>query len=284
MRRDIARVGFVLTLCLFFTAPAWGQTRAEKIAQQQADKARTAEPYTPNRVEKFFEKFEGWFSGAPRGWYPAFGTVYPTGGFTFGGGYRHYIGYDSFVDAGALYSIRGYKKVQITRQHTQSPGRAGVPGRLGRLVGRDRDPLLRARYRLRSGRRDELPLEPGLHGGRRRAAPGRLAQASLGRRGWTTTRRRPAWVPPRQSRRGSRRRQRRCSANRGCTCAASSPPPSTGWDSPGYSRRGGLYRVAYEVFNPLGREDDTFGFVRTEIVQHIPILRETWVVSLRARA
>ena len=27
----------------------------------------------------------------------------------------------------------------------------------------------------------------------------------------------------------------------------------------------------------------TFGFARTELVQHVPILRETWVLSLRAR-
>ncbi len=54
MGRDIARVGCILTLYLFFAAPAWGQTRAEEIAQRQAEKARTVEPYTPNRVEKFF--------------------------------------------------------------------------------------------------------------------------------------------------------------------------------------------------------------------------------------
>ena len=53
--------------------------------------------------------------------------------------------------------------------------------------------------------------------------------------------------------------------------------------SPGYSRTGGLYRFAYEEFNPLQGDGGTFGFARTEIVQHLPIMRETWVVSLRAR-
>ncbi len=53
--------------------------------------------------------------------------------------------------------------------------------------------------------------------------------------------------------------------------------------SAGYSRTGGLYRLAYEEFNPLRGEGGTFGFARTEIVQHLPLLRETWVVSLRAR-
>ena len=54
--------------------------------------------------------------------------------------------------------------------------------------------------------------------------------------------------------------------------------------SPGYSRTGGLYRFGYEEFNPLQRGGDTFGFARTEVVQHIPILRETWVLSFRGRA
>jgi outer membrane protein assembly factor BamA len=53
-------------------------------------------------------------------------------------------------------------------------------------------------------------------------------------------------------------------------------------ESPGYSRTGGLYRVAYEEFNPLRGSGGTFGFLRTEVVQHVPILRETWALSLRA--
>jgi len=52
--------------------------------------------------------------------------------------------------------------------------------------------------------------------------------------------------------------------------------------SPGYSRSGGLYSVAYEEFNPISGSDGTFGFVRTQLVQHVPVPRETWVISLRA--
>jgi hypothetical protein len=53
--------------------------------------------------------------------------------------------------------------------------------------------------------------------------------------------------------------------------------------STGYSRRGGLFRLAYEEFNPL-ETGDTFGIARAEVVQHIPVMRETWVVSLRGRS
>ena len=283
MRRDIARLGCVLTLCLFFTAPAWGQTRAEKIAQQQADKARTAEPYTPNRVEKFFEEFEGWFSGAPRGWYPAFGTVYPTGGFTFGGGYRHYIGYDSFVDAGALYSIRGYKKVQITgNTPNHLGGRGYLEGSVGWLdateipffgLGIDSDRDAETNFRLNRAYvvgAAELRLVDWLRLRLDGGLDDYTQKTGLGPTPSIEARFTPATAPLL----GDSRLYLRGELS-----------ATVSWlDSPGYSRRGGLYRVAYEEFNPLGREGDTFGFVRTEIVQHIPILRETWVVSLRARA
>ena len=53
--------------------------------------------------------------------------------------------------------------------------------------------------------------------------------------------------------------------------------------SPGYARRGGFYAVTGHDF---ADRDSRFGFqqIDYEAVQHIPILRETWVLSLRGRA
>jgi len=53
--------------------------------------------------------------------------------------------------------------------------------------------------------------------------------------------------------------------------------------SPGYSRRGGFYVVTLHDYTD---KDDRFGFRRLdyEAIQHIPILREAWVISLRAIA
>ena len=53
--------------------------------------------------------------------------------------------------------------------------------------------------------------------------------------------------------------------------------------SPGYARRGGCYAVTGHDF---ADQDSRFGFrqIDCEAVQHIPILRATWVVSLRGRA
>ena len=53
--------------------------------------------------------------------------------------------------------------------------------------------------------------------------------------------------------------------------------------SPGYTRRGGYYGVT--VHDYMDRDED-FGFdvVEYEAIQHIPILREAWVISLHALA
>jgi hypothetical protein len=52
--------------------------------------------------------------------------------------------------------------------------------------------------------------------------------------------------------------------------------------SAGYARKGGYYGVTLANY---ADRDDTYSFKRMdgEIVQHLPILRENWVVSLRGR-
>ena len=49
-----------------------------------------------------------------------------------------------------------------------------------------------------------------------------------------------------------------------------------------YARRGGLYKIARHHY---ADRDSTYSFSRldAEVVQHIPILRENWVISLRGR-
>ncbi len=53
--------------------------------------------------------------------------------------------------------------------------------------------------------------------------------------------------------------------------------------SPGYSRRGGYYGITAHDYND---RDKAFGFqqVDYEAIQHVPVLRETWVLSFRVLA
>ena len=54
-------------------------------------------------------------------------------------------------------------------------------------------------------------------------------------------------------------------------------------DSPGYSKRGGYYAVTAHDYADT---DDAYSFreVDYDVIQHVPIFREAWVLSLRARA
>lgn len=52
--------------------------------------------------------------------------------------------------------------------------------------------------------------------------------------------------------------------------------------APDYARTGGYYAASFHRYDDRG---DTYSFDRVDLiaVQHIPVLRETWVISLRAR-
>ena len=92
----------------------------------------------------------------------------------------------------------------------------------------------------------------------------------------------PAAAPRPRSRRSTRRRR--------CPGLGASPTylhlqGTAGIDSrtsPGYARRGGFYGVTAHDFADT---DDDFSFTQMdyEAIQHIPVLRDAWVLSLRGR-
>ena len=264
------------------TAP---ETRAGEIARRQEEKEKTAAPDKPNRGEAFLGQVEDgkWFVGEPRGWYPLFGSIYYGSGIALGAGYRHHIGYDSYVDASAMYSIAGYKLARIVgRTPNHVKGRLDLEGSIDWLdatrvpffgLGNDSQASGRTNFRISRAQVEgsaalhlvdwlQLRLDGGVDDYTEK--PGQGRQPSI----------ETVYSPEQAPLLGSGDEL----YLRGEASAA------VLWlQSPGYSRTGGLYRFAYEEFNPLRGSGGTFGFARTEFVQHLPILRETWVVSLRAR-
>src|SRR5688572_18734334 len=89
------------------------QTRAEIIAEAQAAKSATLTPYVPSKAERLFMDAKRRFIDAPGGFYPWFDSVYSGGGFTLGGGYRHFYGDRTFLDARGLYSMKNYKRLEL---------------------------------------------------------------------------------------------------------------------------------------------------------------------------
>ena len=53
--------------------------------------------------------------------------------------------------------------------------------------------------------------------------------------------------------------------------------------SPGYSRRGGLYEVTFHDYHNTDGGPYSFQKLDGQIIQHIPLMRETWVLAGRAR-
>jgi hypothetical protein len=53
--------------------------------------------------------------------------------------------------------------------------------------------------------------------------------------------------------------------------------------SEGYARRGGLLRYTFHDYRNIDGDLEDFQLTRAELVQHVPVMRETWVFSLRGR-
>ena len=278
---------FIVATTVVLSTPglAAAQTREAQIGQQQEQKAAVAAPEQPTRAEIFFDQLEHgkWFLGVPRGWYPILGTIYPGGGLAGGVGYRHHIGYDSYVDVSAMYSLANYKRVAITGSTpNHAGGRLDMSGSLSWMdatqipffgLGDDSDRDNRTNFRFIRGRAEgtamlhlvdwlQLRLDGGFDRYTQKTAQGRFPSVEK------------IFSPQDTPLLGEDLLYLRGEAS-----------ATIFWlQSAGYSRRGGLYRLAYEEFNPIGDDEgDTFGFIRTEIVQHLPIFRETWVLSLRGR-
>jgi outer membrane protein assembly factor BamA len=54
-------------------------------------------------------------------------------------------------------------------------------------------------------------------------------------------------------------------------------------DAPDYSRRGGYYGVTWHGYSDGGDDPYGFGQVDYEVIQHIPLFRDAWVLSLRGK-
>ncbi|MGH9253789.1 MAG: hypothetical protein ACRD3C_04385 [Vicinamibacterales bacterium] len=267
-------------------------TRAEVIAQQQAKKARDGvAPDGPSFAERLIGRVWRGETRQRGGFVPLLGSVYGGGGFTLGAGYRRYPTRDTSLNLKGLYSVKNYKLIEVG---IGSPGRSAT-----RLPFRLRTGWREA-FRLRAGWRDATQV--GYYGlGMDTSADDRANyRFQEAYAGVAATYYPLSWIVLAG---GTEFENYSLLAGQGSeptidTRYTSATAPGLGdspsflhsegtagidWrTSPGYSRSGGYYAVTYhDYFDP----DHTYSFSRldADAVQHLPILRETWVVSLRAR-
>ncbi len=274
----------LLLALVLLTLPAvtFGQdTRAGAIAAEQADKATRLAPQEPHWVENLILTARQTILEQPSGVYPYFESVYSGGGFTLGAGYRRFTGDRTQWSVAGLYSIAGYKLIEAS---TTSPGH--WRGRLDlRGAAGWRDATQVDYYGLGI----ESPADAG--------AAFRMQQAYAG--GDLTARPIP-WLlltagaayedytlkdPTNDSISVEGTFTPETAPGVGANPAYVRTTISAAIDTRSaadYARRGGLYKISRHHFADVDRVH-TFTRADAEVVQHIPILRENWVISLHGR-
>jgi hypothetical protein len=254
-----------------------GQTRFAAIAADQARKAAELTPYVPSAGERWTKAVHHEFLTDPSGLYPYFASVYSGGGFTLGAGYRQFYGDRTHWDMKGLYSLKNYKLFELsTDSWSHSGGQFDVHARVGW-----RDATQVAYYGLgmtTPSDNAQFRLKQTYVGGDMQIRPGGFGVIGLGLTYDDYSL---------ESGAGSKPSIEEIFTPDTAPGLGDSPKYvhasfSGGIDwrrSPGYARRGGLYQMTYHNYHDV---DATYSFDRIdgEIVQHLPILRETWVVSL----
>jgi hypothetical protein len=272
-----------IVLCLVFSAaiapPVHGQeTREAEWTAQQQQKASAAKPYEPSAAERWLIAGRREFIEQPAGFYPYFASVYSGGGFTLGAGYRTYLNDRTHADIKGLYSIKSYKFLELSMDSWgHADGRVDLHARTGW-----RDATQVAYYGLgidSSDSRSNFRMKQWYAGGNAEARPvwPLVFGAAIAYEDYNLLEGQGAAPSIEEVFTAGTAPGLGASPNyfHGSASAA------IDWRRPsaGYARSGGLYQVTYHNYND---QDSVFSFDRLdgEIVQHIPILRENWVISL----
>ena len=268
-------------LFVLLASPASAQqSRAEEIAQQQAEKSRQLRPNTPGGMERVLDWFEDHFND-PNTAFLTFGGIYPSGGFAPGVAVRRAFGH-ARLNTGGAFSVRSYKLVHASLRFPELAGeKLDVETRARWMdatqvpfygLGNDSEKDDRVNYGLRStelsGRATFRPVSwYGIGAG---VAARRLDdRAGAGTRPSIETSYSPLTAP-----------------------GLFSHPRYTevtvftaiDWrESPGYTRSGGFYSIAV---NDIRDRDDRFSFRRldADVRQYLPLLNEQWVLVFRGFA
>ena len=278
--------GSVLGLLLVTVAPAEAQsTREEEHARKQAEKAAVVAPYKKNAAEKTIDRLEDWglLTGTPKGVYPWFGSVYPSGGLAGGAGFRQ-----GFRDTGAIsgmagWSVRAFKLGEVNLHLPEAANRSIVIDITGRWL--DAPQIRYFGYGNDSRRSDRTSygltmLSGGINA---RLKPARWFHLGGGVEHLDVDTGSGVGRDPTIE-----------------TIFTEGSAPGLGTDpkyfrsrafllidwrkQPGYRGRGGLYRVEATDYSAQSGGRVSFRQLEAEIVQLIPFVAANWVIALRGLA
>ncbi len=282
-RRQLAGAVALALLCV---SPARAQsvtpaTRTDTIAAAQTEKAKDLQPHVGNTGERIVNALEEALISGPMKWHPFFESALAGGGFTLGAGYRKHVSSYNSVDLRGSFTVKGYTRLEAEflaprlfdrrgvlsvtggwREATQV-GFYGI-GTSGTSVDDRTDYGFEQAYAsaVLSYRptRGWLVLGAGVEASQWTQGPGSGAAPSV----------EEAYSPSTLPGLGSSPTYVHWSGSVGADWRPAAD----------YARLGGYYGVAVHNFADT---DEGFGFTQVDYtaIQHIPILRDVWVLSLR---
>ena len=267
--RPLAGAAAVVALVALAT-PAFAQeTRQEQIAAQQAEKATQLHEYQPTTLEARLGRIDGMMS-SNRPFYPFIGSAMDGGGLAVGPGYRTRFKETGSIDSHAAWSWRRYKVADAgVTLPSFANGRVSISARGNWLdapkvgfngVGNDTRTSDHTTYAYRAttiGVASHVTVAgPVSVGG---GVDGIRVESSIGS-GIAALAMNPTY-----------RRERLFAEVDTRT-------------SPGYTRSGGLYRVDWSDYHQTNAGALSFRRFDVDARQFIPLLRENWVIALRALA
>lgn len=260
------------------TSPA---TRTDALTQEQAEKVKSLAPQEPEKFERLTGRVEAALTRGGNHWYPYFENSYSGGGFPFGAGYSWFVGPYKTVDVRGSITPSGYKlaeteflnprifnrrgKLSVTggwREATQVPFYGlGDSQAESRVNYGFKQPYASGLLTLKPTRRF-LVLRGGVEYTQWKLQQGEGSFPSVGN---LFTSEDLAGIDAKVN------------------YLHTQVGVGLDWrQAEEYARRGGYYGIIVHNYDD---HDDQFGFseVQYEAIQHIPILREAWVLSFRGR-
>jgi Omp85 superfamily domain len=274
------RSATAILLVLCAAAPTSGQeSRESEIAAKQAQKAKDLKPYVPQKAERIIADLSREAIEEPSGFFPYLDSPYRGGGFTLGAGHRQFFADASSWDVKGAYSIKNYKLLESS---TRVP--LGDHGRVGLRIGWFDAPQV-AYYGLgidtSSDARTSFRLKETYAEGLLEFRPQRwiVLDGVIAYEDYST-----------EEGQGSSPSIETVHTPLTAPGLGASPTylhtqGTAGIDwrrSPGYARSGGFYGVTLHSY---ADQDDVYSFSRLDgdVVQHLPIFRDVWVLSFHGR-
>jgi Omp85 superfamily domain len=257
--------------------------RAALIEQAQAQKATGLHPFTPGKVEQVLNGIQDTMLSGGIGLHPYFESAYAGGGFTIGAGYGKHVSAYNLVDLRGSITVKGYKRIEAAFLAPRLFDRRGSLTAIGGWrqatkvgfygIGTDQTSIDdRANYSFKQPysaaaldfwpTRNLFLLHGGVELSKWDVGPGKGEQPSVD----------DVYTPQTLPGLGATPTYLHSEA----TVAIDSRP------APGYARHGTYLGISFHDFRD---RDGALGFRRTdyEAIQHVPILRDAWVLSLHGR-